>query len=131
MRPRYRRRKAGGEDWVKPSVDCHPGRPEQTLTGSCDKTRIAVRRTSLVGGDGKTFEWRSQSLRAYQRPTKAAETLIEEVLLSGCNTRRALNSVFKGAVGKDVNQPRLAQGDWDAWNARSLAEEPRRTAKAS
>jgi transposase-like protein len=39
--------------------------------------------------------------------------------------RRALNAVFAGPVGKDVVSRvwRKAKGDWDAWNARSLAEE--------
>ena len=49
--------------------------------------------------------------------------------LAGTNTRRvrrALNAVFAGPVGKDVVSRvwRKTKGDWDAWNARSLAEEP-------
>jgi putative transposase len=58
-----------------------------------------------MGEDGKTREWKSASLRAYQRRTKAADALIAGVYLSGTNTRRArraLNTVFAGAVGKDV-----------------------------
>ena len=40
--------------------------------------------------------------------------------------RRALNAVLAGPVGKDVVSRvwRKTKGDWDAWNARSLAEEP-------
>ncbi len=40
--------------------------------------------------------------------------------------RRALASVFAGPVGKDVVSRtwRKVKGDWDAWNGRSLAEEP-------
>jgi putative transposase len=40
--------------------------------------------------------------------------------------RRALNAVFAGPVGKDVVSRvwRKVKGDWDAWNARSLGEEP-------
>ena len=40
--------------------------------------------------------------------------------------RRALNAVFAGPVGKDVVSRvwRKTKSDWDAWNARSLAEEP-------
>jgi transposase-like protein len=40
--------------------------------------------------------------------------------------RRALSAVFGGAVGKDTVSRvwRKVKGDWDAWNARSLAEEP-------
>ena len=40
--------------------------------------------------------------------------------------RRALSAVFGGAISKDTVSRvwRKVKGDWDAWNARSLAEEP-------
>ena len=40
--------------------------------------------------------------------------------------RRALAALFGGAVGKDTVSRvwRKVKGDWDAWNARSLAAEP-------
>jgi putative transposase len=49
--------------------------------------------------------------------------------LSGTNTRRvrrALAALFGGAVGKDTVSRvwRKTKGDWDVWNARSLADEP-------
>ena len=55
--------------------------------------------------------------------------MIAGAYLSGTNTRRvrrALNAVLAGPVGKDVVSRvwRKTKGDWDAWNARSLAEEP-------
>jgi putative transposase len=61
--------------------------------------------------------------------TKGAEAPIAGAYLSGTNTRRvrrALSAVFKGAVGKDVVSRtwRKVKGDWDAWNARSLKDEP-------
>jgi putative transposase len=46
-----------------------------------------------------------QSLRAYQRRTKAADALIAGAYLSGTNTRRvrrALAALFRGAVSKDT-----------------------------
>jgi Transposase, Mutator family len=51
------------------------------------------------------------------------------VYLSGTNTRRvrrALAALFGGAVGKDTVSRvwGKVKGDWDAWNARSLAGEP-------
>jgi hypothetical protein len=72
---------------------------------------------------------KSSSLRAYQRRTKAADALIAGAYLSGTNTRRvrrALAAVFAGPVGKDVVSRawRKVKGDWDAWNARPLGEEP-------
>ena len=110
-------------------VGVRHGHRRRTLTGTFGKTRIAVPRARLTGEDGKTREWRSGSLRAYQRRTRAADALIAGAYLAGTNTRRvrrALNAVFAGPVGKDVVSRvwRKTKGDWDAWNARSLAEEP-------
>ena len=130
-RPRYGRRKPGEDEAFALSVVGvrHGHRRERTLTGTFGKTRIAVPRARLTGEDGKTREWRSGSLRAYQRRTWAADALIAAAYLAGTNTRRvrrALNAVFAGPVGKDVVSRvwRKTKGDWDAWNARSLAEEP-------
>jgi hypothetical protein len=55
--------------------------------------------------------------------------LIAGTYLAGTNTRRvrrALGSLFGGKVGKDTVSRvwRKVKSDWDAWNARSLAEEP-------
>ena len=86
-------------------------------------------RARLNAADGKTTEWKSQALRAYQRRTLVADALIAGTYLAGTNTRRvrrALGSLFGGAVGKDTVSRvwRKVKSDWDAWNARSLAEEP-------
>src|SRR5580658_3786445 len=107
-RPRYGRRKPGEDEAAPSVVGVRHGHRERTLTGTFGKTRIAVPRARLTGEDGKTREWRSGSLRAYQRRTRAADALIA------------------GPVGKDVVSRvwRKTKGDWDAWNARSLAEEP-------
>jgi putative transposase len=68
-------------------------------------------------------------VRSYQRRTRAADALIASAYLSGTNTRRvrrALAALFGGAVGKDTVSRvwRKVKGDWDTWNAHSLAEEP-------
>ena len=128
-RPRYGRRKPGEDEAAPSVVGVRHGHRERTLTGTFGKTRIAVPRARLTGEDGKTREWRSGSLRAYQRRTRAADALIAGAYLAGTNTRRvrrALNAVLAGPVGKDVVSRvwRKTKGDWDAWNARSLAEEP-------
>ena len=129
-RPRYGRRKANGnEDAAALVVGCRHGHRKRTLTGTFGKTEISVPRARIKSEDGKTIEWKSKSLRAYQRRTKAADALIAGAYLAGTNTRRvrrALKSVFAGAVGKDVVSRtwRKVKGDWDAWNARSLAAEP-------
>src|SRR5260370_935829 len=99
------------------------------LTGPFGPIEMAVPRARLNAPDGKTAEWKSQALRAYQRRTLAADALIASSYLAGTNTRRvrrALAALFGGAVGKDTVSRtwRKVKSDWDAWNARSLAEEP-------
>src|SRR6266566_5300744 len=93
------------------------------------RIEIEVPRARLNGPGGKTTEWNSQVLRAYQRRTLAADALIASTYLAGTNTRRvrrALKALFGGAVGKDTVSRvwRKVKADWDAWNARSLAAEP-------
>ena len=128
-RPRYGRLKPGEDEAAAPVVGVRHGHRERTLTGTFGKTRIAVPRARLTGEDGTTSEWKSASLRAYQRRTKAADALIAGAYLSGTNTRRvrrALAAVFAGPVGKDVVSRawRKVKGDWDAWSVRSLDDEP-------
>src|SRR3974377_2163156 len=130
-RPRYGRRAGHAEDGgVAAVVSGHRhGSRVRTLTGTFGKTEIAVPRARLNTSDGKTTEWKSQALRNYQRRTRAADALIAGAYLSGTNTRRvrrALSALFGGAVGKDTVSRvwRKVKSDWDAWNARSLADEP-------
>ena len=130
-RPRYGRRLGltGETDAATPIVGHRHGRRTRTLTGTFGRIGIAVPRARIAGEDGKTMEWKSQALRAYQRRTRAADALIASCYLSGTNTRRvrrALAAVFAGGVGKDVVSRvwRKVKGDWDAWSARSLAAEP-------
>ena len=105
------------------------GSRTRSLTGTFGPIEIAVPRARLNTAEGKTTEWKSQALRAYQRRTLAADALIASTYLAGTNTRRvrrALAALFGGAVGKDTVSRvwRKVKSDWDAWNARSLAEEP-------
>jgi len=130
-RPRYgRRQKTAAEDDEAEAVIGHRhGSRERSLTGTFGKTRITVPRARLEQPDGTTTEWRSGTFRAYQRRTLAADALIAGSYLAGTNTRRvrrALSTLFAGSVGKDTVSRvwRKVKSDWDAWNARSLAEEP-------
>jgi putative transposase len=121
-RPRYGRSDAG-------LAGHRHGSRTRSLTGTFGSTEIAVPRARLKAGDGKTAEWKSQALRAYQRRTLAADALIASTYLAGTNTRRvrrALAALFGGAVGKDTVSRvwRKVKSDWEAWNARSLADEP-------
>jgi len=130
-RPRYgRQTKPGaGTDVTAGVIGYRHGRRTRSLLGTFGKTEITVPRARLETADGKTREWKSSALRAYQRRTQAADALIAGSYLAGTNTRRvrrALAAVFAGAIGKDVVSRvwRKVKSDWDAWNARSLATEP-------
>src|SRR5450759_5912433 len=75
-------------DWLAalsslaPIVGHRHGHRMRSLTGTFGPTQIAVQRARLIGEDGKTAEWKSKSLRAYQRRTKQAEALIAGAYLS-------------------------------------------------
>jgi transposase-like protein len=131
-RPRYARHtklpSSEAEGVVGASGHRH-GHRSRSLLGSFGQVEIEVPRARLNTPDGKTTEWKSKALRAYQRRTLVADALIAGAYLAGTNTRRvrrALASLFGGAVGKDTVSRvwRKVKSDWDAWNARSLAEEP-------
>ena len=105
------------------------GHRSRSLLGSFGRVEIEVPRARLNTADGKTTEWKSKALRAYQRRTLVADALIAGSYLAGTNTRRvrrALAALFGGAVGKDTVSRvwRKVKTDWEAWNARSLVEEP-------
>src|SRR3954463_4404522 len=131
MRPRYGRRSqssSGDADGPVGVTGHRHGHRSRSLMGTFGRTEIAVPRARLDGPDGQTTEWKSKMLRAYQRRTLAADALIASTYLAGTNTRRvrrALGALFGGAVGKDTVSRvwRKVKGDWDAWNARSLADE--------
>ena len=101
---------------------------DRQIIGTFGTETISVPRARIADEAGKVSEWRSKALPRYQRLTKTAEALIASVYLAGTNTRRvkcALFALFKGAVSKDVVSRawRKVKGDWDAWCARSLADE--------
>jgi putative transposase len=124
-RPRYGRR----ADAAVGIAGHRHGSRTRSLLGTFGKTEITVPRARLQAADGRTSEWHSSALRAYQRRTLAADALIAASYLAGTNTRRvrrALAALFGGTVGKDTVSRvwRKVKTDWDAWNARSLADEP-------
>jgi putative transposase len=131
-RPRYARRPkeaCENADGASGITGHRHGHRSRSLLGTFGRVEIAVPRARLHTAEGTTTEWKSTALRAYQRRTRQADSLIAGTYLAGTNTRRvrrALSAVFGGAVGKDTVSRvwRKVKGDWDAWNARSLAEEP-------
>ena len=101
-RPRYGRRKAPPDgSAAAPLVGCRHGHRKRALTGTFGKTEIAVPRARVMGEDGKTREWKSQSLPAYQRRTKAADALIAgaylEPIRAACAARSRRFSPVKSA----------------------------------
>ena len=131
MRPRYGRRSqsSGDADGPVGVIGHRHGHRSRSLMGTFGRTEIELPRARLDAPDGKTREWKSKTLRAYQRRTLAADALIASTYLAGTNTRRvrrALAALFGGAVGKDTVSRvwRKVKADWEAWNGRSLAEEP-------
>ncbi len=128
-RPRYGRGKMAGSEAMAEVTGHRHGSRTRSLTGTFGPIEIAVPRARLTKPEGGTAEWKSQALRAYQRRTLAADALIASSYLAGTNTRRvrrALAALFGGTVGKDTVSRtwRKVKSDWDAWNSRSLAEEP-------
>ena len=131
-RPRYARGakpSIGHGEGAIGAIGHRHGHRSRSLLGSFGRVEIEVPRARLNTADGKTTEWKSKALRAYQRRTLAADALIAGSYLAGTNTRRvrrALAALFGGAVGKDTVSRvwRKVKTDWEAWNARSLVEEP-------
>src|SRR5271169_1594738 len=115
VRPRYGRRpKTDPENTDGPSAisGYRHGHRSRSLMGTFGRVEITVPRARLDTAEGKTTEWKSSALRAYQRRTKQADSLIAGAYLAGTNTRR-VRRVW-----------RKVKGDWDVWNARPLAEQP-------
>ena len=128
-RPRYERSQMASNEARIGVAGHRHGSRTRSLTGTFGPIEIAVPRARLSTTNGKTTEWKSQALRAYQRRTLAADALIASTYLAGTNTRRvrrALAALFDGTVGKDVVSRtwRKVKSDWDAWNSRSLTEDP-------
>jgi putative transposase len=103
------------------------GHRARQLVGTFGPVTLSVPRGRLAGADGRTSEWRNQTIPAYRRLTRRAEALIAGAYLSGTNTRRvrrALGVLFGGAIGKDVVSRawHKVQTDWEAWQQRDLSK---------
>jgi transposase-like protein len=111
-----------------PTAGHRHGHRDRQLLGTFGPTTVSVPRARLVGADGKTVEWHNRILPAYKRLTRRAEALIAGTYLAGTNTRRvrrALGTLFGGAVGKDTVSRawRKVQADWEAWQKRDLSHD--------
>jgi putative transposase len=104
------------------------GHRDRQIVGTFGPTTVSVPRARLVDVEGQTREWQNQTLPAYKRLTRRAEALIAGTDLAGTNTRRvrrALGTLFGGAVGKDTVSRawRKVQADWEAWQKRDLSQD--------
>ena len=105
------------------------GHRSRELVSALGRMQVAVPRARVVDGGGLQHEFRSALLPRYRRITPAALALIAGAYLAGVNTRRvrrALGSLFGGAVSKDTVSRawHKVQTDFVAWNQRSLKDEP-------
>jgi transposase-like protein len=117
----YERKSAGAKGYRN-------GHRDREIVGTFGPETVRVPRARIASADGRSREWRSQALPRYRRLTRKAEALIAGAYLAGTNTRRvkrALSTLFAGAVGKDVVSRawRKVKSDWEAWAARDLGGE--------
>src|SRR3989442_483444 len=75
------------------------GTRERTLTTTLGMATFEMPRARLVAGDGSRREWRSETIRRYERRTARLDEAILGVYLCGANTRRirgALAPLLRG-----------------------------------
>jgi transposase-like protein len=105
------------------------GTRERTLTTSLGPTTIAMPRARMRGAAGTSGEWRSETVRRYQRRTTRVDEAILGVYLAGGNTRRikgALAPLLRGGpLSKDAVSRLVGRlrEDFETWRARDLADE--------
>ena len=105
------------------------GTRERTLTTSLGPTTFTMPRARVSTSDGATTEWRSTTVRRYQRRTARVDEALLGVYLAGTNTRRvkgALAPLLRGGpLSKDAVSRLVGRlrGDFDTWRSRDLADE--------
>jgi transposase-like protein len=105
------------------------GTRERTLTTSLGPTSITMPRARIQQTDGTTAEWRSATVRRYQRRTTRVDEAILGVYLAGGNTRRikgALAPLLRGGpLSKDAVSRLVGRlrDDFDTWRTRDLADD--------
>jgi putative transposase len=105
------------------------GTRARTLTTSLGPTTIAMPRARVRRADGTESEWRSETVRRYQRRTTRVDEAILGVYLAGGNTRRikgALAPLLRGGpLSKDAVSRLVGRlrGDFETWRNRDLADE--------
>jgi putative transposase len=105
------------------------GTRARTLTTSLGPTTLSMPRARVHRADGTSREWRSETVRRYQRRTTRVDEAILGVYLAGGNTRRikgALAPLLRGGpLSKDAVSRLVGRlrEDFETWRARDLANE--------
>jgi transposase-like protein len=105
------------------------GTRERTLTTSLGPASFARPRARIEQADGTRTEWRSKTVRRYERRTARVDEAILGVYLAGGNTRRikgALAPLLKGGpLSKDAVSRLVGRlrEDFETWRHRDLADE--------
>jgi transposase-like protein len=105
------------------------GARKRTLTTSVGPTTFAMPRARIQETDGTRTEWRSETVRRYERRTTRVDEAILGVYLAGGNTRRikgALAPLLRGGpLSKDAVSRLVGRlrEDFETWRTRDLADE--------
>jgi transposase-like protein len=105
------------------------GTRERTLTTSLGPATFAMPRARIQQADGMRTEWRSETVRRYERRTARVDEAILGVYLAGGNTRRikgALAPLLQGGpLSKDAVSRLVGRlrEDFETWRNRDLADE--------
>ena len=103
------------------------GTRERALTTSLGPTAFTMPRARIQQPDGTTTEWRSHTVRRYQRRTTRVDEAILGVYLAGGNTRRikgALAPLLRGGpLSKDAVSRLVGRlrEDFDTWRTRDFS----------
>jgi transposase-like protein len=105
------------------------GTRDRTLTTSLGPTTIAMPRARMQHTDGTSTEWRSATVRRYERRTTRVDEAILGVYLAGGNTRRikgALAPLLRGGpLSKDAVSRLVGRlrEDFETWRTRDVGDE--------
>jgi putative transposase len=97
---------------VLPVAGHRNGHRDRQVMGTFGAMTVSVPRARVAGADGKTMEWHSQTLPAYQGRTKEIDAVIAGSYLAGTNTRRvgrALAALFPWLGVEGHGEPGMAQ----------------------
>ncbi len=103
------------------------GTREPTLTTSLGPMTIAMPRARVHQGDGRSGEWRSDTVRRYQRRTTRLDEAILGVYLAGGHSRRIKGAPAPLLRGRPLSKDAVSRlvgrllDEFETWRARDLA----------